>query len=618
MDRQHPQRETDVRHTSAASGCRCRVQVRGDPGGGDAGQRPEDPEARVRGRRRIRGRRGFRLLRRGSTPRPERGSATPGGRTSSSRSTRPPARRSARLPDGATLIGLISPALNPDLVDELARPPDHRAGDGRGAAHLARAVDGRAQLDGQHRRLPRRRSRPRTSSGGSSPARSPRPARCRRPRSWWPAPEWPVSRRSARPAASARSCARPTPGPRWPTRSARSAASTCRSTSSRRRATDGYAKATSEAYDRRAAEIYAEQAADVDIIITTALIPGRPAPRLITAEDVAAMKPGSVIVDMAAAQGGNVEGTVAGEAVVTGNGVTIIGYTDLAGPAARPGVAAVRHQPGQPDEAADARARTASSSSTSTTSCSGRSPWYATARRPGRRRPSRSRRRPPAAPAETAARRARAEEAAPTAGRHVRASSAVGMRGAVPADRRSRRTSSPRNFTVFVLAVVIGYYVIGKVHHALHTPLMSVTNAISGIIVVGALLQIGHAATRRDRAVVRGDPAGQHQHLRRLRRHPPHARHVLEGLSPMTATTAAQAAYIVAALLFILSLAGLSQHATVARRASSTASPAWRSRWSPPSSLAARDISAHGHRADRWSPWRSAPRSACGGPASSR
>ena len=72
-------------------------------------------------------------------------------------------------------------------------------------------------------------------------------------------------------------------------------------------------------------------ARDVDIIITTALIPGRPAPRIITAEMVASMKPGSVIVDMAAANGGNVEGTVAGEAVVTDNGVTIIGYTDLAG-----------------------------------------------------------------------------------------------------------------------------------------------------------------------------------------------------------------------------------------------------------------------------------------------
>jgi NAD(P) transhydrogenase subunit alpha len=77
--------------------------------------------------------------------------------------------------------------------------------------------------------------------------------------------------------------------------------------------------------------MYAEQAREIDIVITTALIPGRPAPRLITEEMVAAMRPGSVVVDMAAAQGGNVAGSVPDEVVVTPNGVTIIGYTDLPG-----------------------------------------------------------------------------------------------------------------------------------------------------------------------------------------------------------------------------------------------------------------------------------------------
>ena len=101
-----------------------------------------------------------------------------------------------------------------------------------------------------------------------------------------------------------------------------------RASRSRRPATPRRCRRTTT---RARPQLYAEQAADVDIIITTALIPGRPAPRLITAEMVASMKPGSVIVDMAAANGGNVEGTVAGEAVVTDNGVTIIGYTDLAG-----------------------------------------------------------------------------------------------------------------------------------------------------------------------------------------------------------------------------------------------------------------------------------------------
>ena len=93
----------------------------------------------------------------------------------------------------------------------------------------------------------------------------------------------------------------------------------------------GYAKEMGEDYKAREVELYAEQSKDADIIITTALIPGRPAPRLITAEMVASMKPGSVIVDMAAANGGNVEGCVAGQKTVTPNGVTIIGYTDLPG-----------------------------------------------------------------------------------------------------------------------------------------------------------------------------------------------------------------------------------------------------------------------------------------------
>ena len=92
--------------------------------------------------------------------------------------------------------------------------------------------------------------------------------------------------------------------------------------------TDGYAKATSEAYDRRAAEIYSEQAADVDIVITTALIPGRPAPRLISDVQIASMRPGSVIVDLAVESGGNVEGAVAGEIVVK-HGVKIVGHRNV-------------------------------------------------------------------------------------------------------------------------------------------------------------------------------------------------------------------------------------------------------------------------------------------------
>ncbi|MDR1082728.1 MAG: Re/Si-specific NAD(P)(+) transhydrogenase subunit alpha, partial [Coriobacteriales bacterium] len=97
------------------------------------------------------------------------------------------------------------------------------------------------------------------------------------------------------------------------------------------KSTDGYAKEASEDYAAAAARMYAEQAKEVDIIVTTALIPGRPAPRLITEEMVASMKPGSVIVDMAASNGGNVAGSRPDEVVVTENGVKIIGYTDLPG-----------------------------------------------------------------------------------------------------------------------------------------------------------------------------------------------------------------------------------------------------------------------------------------------
>ncbi|MFE6806306.1 Re/Si-specific NAD(P)(+) transhydrogenase subunit alpha [Streptomyces sp. NPDC057681] len=252
---------------------------------------------------------------------------------------------------------------------------------------------------------------------------------------------------------------------------------------------DGYARATSEAYDRRAAEIYSEQARDVDIIITTALIPGRPAPRLITAAQVASMKPGSVIVDMAAAQGGNVEGTVSGRAIVTENGVTVIGYTDLAGrlPAQASQLYGTNlvnllklltpERDGQLTlDLKDVVQRAV------TVVHDGETLWP-----------------PPPVAVSAAPAKAPAVPASPVDPTPPRRLSPAGRYGlialgmlalfAIVAVSPAQLAS---NFTVFALAVVIGYYVIGKVHHALHTPLMSVTNAISGIVVVGALLQIGH------------------------------------------------------------------------------------------------------------------------------
>ena len=249
----------------------------------------------------------------------------------------------------------------------------------------------------------------------------------------------------------------------------------------------GYAAATSDAYDRRAAEIYAEQAADVDIIITTALIPGRPAPRLIRAQDVASMKAGSVIVDMAAVQGGNVEGTKPGQVVTTANGVTIIGYTDLAG-----------RLPAQASQLYGTnlvnllKLLTPAKDGTLVVDFEDVVQRSITVVRAGEKTWP-----PPPVPVSAAApvqvatpvRSAAAEQKPVRPGRRFALVAALCVAlFALTAFSPNQLTT---NFSVFVLAVVIGYYVIGAVHHALHTPLMSVTNAISGIIIVGALLQLG-------------------------------------------------------------------------------------------------------------------------------
>lgn len=249
---------------------------------------------------------------------------------------------------------------------------------------------------------------------------------------------------------------------------------------------DGYAKATSEAYNLRAAEVYTEQAGDVDIVITTALIPGRAAPRLLTAADVALMKRGSVIVDMAAAQGGNVEGSVADQVVVTENGVTIIGYTDLAG-----------RLPAQASQLYGTNLVNLTKLVTPekdgrwaldmddvvqrgvTVTRGGEVMWP-----------------PPPVQVSAAPAAAPAVQAEPPAEKkELPAGAKLGLIAAAMALLLVLTAIAPgdipRHITVFVLAIVIGYYVIGNVHHALHTPLMSVTNAISGVIVVGALLQIG-------------------------------------------------------------------------------------------------------------------------------
>jgi NAD(P) transhydrogenase subunit alpha len=249
----------------------------------------------------------------------------------------------------------------------------------------------------------------------------------------------------------------------------------------------GYAKEMSDDYNTRAAQLYAEQARDVDIVITTALIPGRPAPVLITREMVASMRAGSVIVDMATPQGGNVEGSVPGDIVVTDNDVTIIGYTDLAG--RLPTQASQLYgtnlvnlmkllTPGKDGQLVldfdDVVQRSM------TVVRNGEKTW------------------PPPPVAVSAAPAAAAPGPPPVTAQKKPISTArkytvVGIAAVVIFLITGFSPSSLlQHFFIFALAIVIGYYVIGNVHHALHTPLLSVTNAISSIIVVGALLQIGH------------------------------------------------------------------------------------------------------------------------------
>ncbi|WP_416955070.1 Re/Si-specific NAD(P)(+) transhydrogenase subunit alpha [Nocardioides sp. T5] len=247
---------------------------------------------------------------------------------------------------------------------------------------------------------------------------------------------------------------------------------------------DGYAKEMTAEQEAATAAMYDEEARAADIVITTALIPGRPAPLLVTAETVAAMKPGSVVVDMAAANGGNVAATVTDERVVTANGVTVLGYTDLAGR-----LAAQTSQLYGTNVVNLLTLLTPGKDGVLVLDMDDVVQRGITVTRDGARMwPP-----PPvqvsAAPVPAAAAEPEpaAEKAPPDPRRRVYA---AGL-GAVLF--LALATLAPPSFlpslTVFVLAVVIGFYVIGNVHHALHTPLMSVTNAISGIIVVGAILQ---------------------------------------------------------------------------------------------------------------------------------
>jgi len=250
----------------------------------------------------------------------------------------------------------------------------------------------------------------------------------------------------------------------------------------------GYAKVMSEEFIKAEMALFAEQAKDVDIIITTALIPGKPAPRLITAEMVASMQDGSVIVDLAAEQGGNCELTEADEVVVR-DGVTIIGYTDLpsrlAAQSSQLYGTNLRHLLTElsPEKNGEIVVDMEDEVIRGVTVCKdGETTWPPPAPKlsvaPPRTEPE---------PAPVMVEK-KPSVAGPIIATVVGALALLGLGAVAP-------PSFMAHFTVFVLACFVGYMVIWNVTPALHTPLMSVTNAISSIIVIGALLQISSGDT---------------------------------------------------------------------------------------------------------------------------
>jgi NAD(P) transhydrogenase subunit alpha len=396
-----------------------------------------------------------------------------------------------RLRDGSTLVSLLSPALNPDLVDALAaRPITVLAMDAVPRISRAQSMDvlsSMANIAGYRAVIESAHAFGRFFTGQVTAAGKVPPAKV------LVAGAGVAGLAAIGAASSLGAIVRASDVRPEVAEQVRSlggeyvAVPDAAEATAEQASTDGYAREMSDDFNQRAAQMYAEQAADVDIIITTALIPGRPAPRLITEEMVASMRSGSVIVDMAAAQGGNVAGSVADEIVVTDNGVSIIGYTDL--PGRLPAQASQLYgqnlvslltlmTPGKDGRLVvdfeDVVQRAV------TVVREGEKTWppppVQVSAAPAPAPPVKAEPAPPPRPASPG-----------------RTFALVGLGAALLFGITAFSPNELiQHFTVFALAVVVGYYVIGHVHHALHTPLMSVTNAISGIIVVGALLQIGH------------------------------------------------------------------------------------------------------------------------------
>jgi len=258
----------------------------------------------------------------------------------------------------------------------------------------------------------------------------------------------------------------------------------------------GYAAPSSPEFRKKQLECFRDQAPDIDILITTALIPGRDAPKLWLKDMVAKMKPGSVIVDLAAEKGGNCDLTKADKKVVTKNGVTIIGYTDFPSRMAKQSSSLyannVRHL--FDDLTPEKNGKVAVNLDDdiirgSLVTHAGKVMY------------------PPPAPKVKAVPIAKNSEVVEKTPEQLKIEEAAATRKAgtfqvgmlilggliMALLGQYAPPAFMQHFIVFVLSCFVGFQVIWNVNHALHTPLMAVTNAISGIIVVGALLQVGSA-----------------------------------------------------------------------------------------------------------------------------
>lgn len=289
---------------------------------------------------------------------------------------------------------------------------------------------------------------------------------------------------------------------------------------------DGYAKVMSEAYIKAEMELFATQAKEVDIIITTALIPGKPAPKLITKQMVESMRQGSVIVDLAAQNGGNCELTKANELIVSKNGVKIIGYTDL--PSRLPTQSSQLYATNvlnllklmceksqaiqESKEGKEGKLEIDFDDEILRGACVCKDGQITFPPPPIKVSATKN-------PADNLAKSSQKDCAKEDLTKKDSTQSSTDSSKSCPLRKIWHKYSSYAplglgivailaffgicanapseflsHFMVFALACVVGYYVVWNVNHALHTPLMSVTNAISGIIVVGALLQMGEGS----------------------------------------------------------------------------------------------------------------------------